>query len=354
MAGTTTTIKSPSSYCPVCGALILPGRTRCISCNKVLSGDPTAGANRQAAARARSFRVDDDTEPSLIVRLRKPLIWSGIILVLCGGIYWAYSKATAHTNAAYKKFPHNRTKLVRDFFTYVSTDTNSEFRKAYDLISLTRRRPHKSNRQGHFWQRFHVLDQYLASQFGPQWVQRLRIVKKHVAGAKGSPTRYVVHVDTEVFHMRIAAQVPRGAKTPPTTGRRYGIIGMREFALSGGAKSQTLGLVNAYVGGFYGATGSAAQINGLHAAFGGSDANETPWQIKHRLLPIVVDPRATALQQCIYQLWPVRNDPTVRRALLKIMHDRRYSTHIRHVATAVYTGRAHEADLVGNGVPKVH
>ncbi len=267
-------------------------------------------------------------------------------------LFGAYTFATSNKKGvAWKKYPTSRTILVKRFFGYVSTDTNADFAKAYKLLALSRRRA-KNAHPGHYYQRFHDLDQYLAGEFGPQWIDRLKVVRKQQELNGKLHTVMVAVVDTERFHVFVAPQVPKGFHPGGPT--HYGLLAIREFQFSGGAASQRLGIINSYVGGFYGATGSANQIRGLAAAFGGSDANETPWQIKQRLLPIVEDPHGTALRQCIYQLWPVRNDPTVRRRLYKIIHDPRYAPNIRTDARSVYNGTASAAILIGNGVTKVH
>lgn len=263
------------------------------------------------------------------------------VVVIAG--YYLFSKPAQNPAEAY---PTSAKKMINQFFQLISTGATSADQKAFKLLSLPIRKMHRKH-PGRYWQRFEDLNIYLTDVFGSTWPANIRIVRSK---NPEKPDEYVAHVRTEVFHITVANQNRYGGSELPEP--HYGLVHIREFSFSGGARAQQVAADTSVLGAM-GLRGAVNNVTGISAAYSAVD-NLKPWQIKHRLLPVVLHPHAAGLQQCIYQLWPVRKDPTVRMVLKQIAHDPQYAPNIQQEAQHVLAGRVSRAILIGNQVTHIH
>ncbi len=262
------------------------------------------------------------------------------VVIIAG--YYMFSKPAVNPAEAY---PTSAKKMINQFFQLISTGSTSADQKAFKLLSLPIRKMHEKH-PGRYWQRFEDLNVYLTDVFGTTWPANIHIVRSK---NPEKPDEYIAHVRTEVFHITVANQ-DRYASALPNP--HYGLVRIREFSFSGGAHAQQVA-ANTSVLGALGLQGAAHNVAGISAAYSAVD-NLKPWQIKHRLLPVVLHPHAAALRQCIYQLWPVRKDPTVRMVLKLISHDPQYAVNIQQEARKVLSGHVSDTTLIANQVTHIH
>lgn len=274
--------------------------------------------------------------------LGKLLVFVIIAMVVVVGGYYMFSKPKPNPAAAY---PTSAKKMINQFFQLISTGATSADQKAFKLLSLPIRKSHRQH-PGRYWQRFEDLNVYLTDVFGTSWPANIRIV--HSKNPE-KPDEYIAHVRTEIFHITVANQNRYASALPHP---HYGLVRIREFSFSGGAQAQRAAAGTSVLGAM-GLQGAANDVAGISAAYSAVD-NLKPWQIKHRLLPVVLHPHAAALQQCIYQLWPVRKDPTVRMVLKQIAHDPQYAVNIQHEAQHVLAGHVSDSTLIANQVTHIH
>ncbi len=274
--------------------------------------------------------------------LTKLLVFVIVAAVVVVAGYYMFSQPKPNPAKAY---PTSAKKMINQFFQLISTGATSADQKAFKLLSLPIRRSHR-NHPGRIWQRFEDLNMYLTDVFGTSWPANIHIV--HSPNPE-KPDEYIAHVRTEVFHITVANQNRYASEMPAP---HYGLVHIREFSFSGGAQAQQAAAGSSMLGAL-GLGRAANNVAGISAAYSAVD-NLKPWQIKHRLLPVVLHPHAAALQQCIYQLWPVRKDPTVRMVLKQIAHDPQYAANIQQEAQHVLSGHVSDATLIGNQVTHIH
>ncbi|MDA8375458.1 MAG: hypothetical protein M0Z50_00005 [Planctomycetia bacterium] len=265
-----------------------------------------------------------------------------VALIVIGGGYWLFYSPPP---SPILQYPTSRTALLRRYIALVAQGHTSTDHKAFKLLSWPVRRKY-NNHPGRVWQTMEDMNEYLTGLFGADWGNHVKIIPP----SDTSSHHYVVAVKTEKFHFTIA---PQNDLASPTLGgtEHWGIEAIREFPFTGGAQAQHTAAVTSVLGAIN--PGAAANVAGIAAAY--SDADNGPaWEVKQRLLPTVEDPHAAALRQCIYQLWPVRKDPTVIWMLTKISHDPAYAPNIQNDAKAVLSGRVSNAILVGNDVTHIH
>ncbi|HTV47324.1 MAG TPA: hypothetical protein VMG59_02665 [Phycisphaerae bacterium] len=265
-----------------------------------------------------------------------------IVIVAAGGIYWLMSGKPAPNPIT--SYPTSQSLAVQQFFTDISTNSTDDDQKAFTLISWPIRQQDPSNQDEYVWH-FGSLNDYLTGLFGDSWIQQLQIQVPSDPNA----TTCIAQINTETFHINLAGQKqysPPGTFVPSE--EHWGIVSIDEFPFTGGAQAQrateTIGVMNTM-----GLNGAASNLGSIVAANSGAD-NGPSWAIKERLLPEVEDPNGAAIRQCIYQLWPVRKDPTVIYELNKVIDDPRYSQDAQQAAKDVLSGHVDEAILVGNGV----
>ncbi len=274
----------------------------------------------------------------------KLALWLVILVVGGAGVFWFMHRPNPNPIRVY---PTSRAALAKKFFQLVGSNQPGGYQKAFDMISWPIRKMHR-NHAGRYRQRFENLNAYLTGLFGAQWASHIHVTATDdLTSAGNAKWPLTVRIRTEEFHLKIQNQ-NRYSTSGSLSRNHFGLTAIREFSFSGGARAQqvagTSDLLN-----MVGAGGAARNITGISAAYG-SSADEKPWQIKQRLLPVVEDPNTAGLQQCVYQLWPVRKDPTVRLVLNRIAHDHRYAVNIQQEAAAVLAGRVDKAILIGNGV----
>jgi hypothetical protein len=265
-----------------------------------------------------------------------------VALIVIGGGFWMFQTPKP---SPILKYPTSRTALLQRYIDLVGQGRTITDQKAFKLISWPIRQEHKKH-PGRVWQTMEDMNQYLTGLFGANWSNDAQVVSPSDSASK----HFIVKVRTEKFHFTIA---PQNKLASPTLGgkERWGIVAIREFPFTGGAQAQHTAAVTSVLGAIN--PGAAANVQGIAAAYSDAD-NGTAWQIKERLLPTVENPHAAALRQCIYQLWPVRKDPTVVWMLKKISTDSAYAPNIQNDAKAVLSGRVSNAILVGNDVTHIH
>lgn len=265
-----------------------------------------------------------------------------VVILIAVGIWW-FLFGTPKPNPI-DSYPTSQSIVVQKFFNYIATGQTDDDQNAYTLISWPIRQQNQ-DAQDQYWQRFENLNVYLTGLFGDNWVQQLQIQ----VPADPTATTCVAQINTETFHVNLAPQKqysPPGTYPPPE--EHWGIVSIDEFPFTGGAKAQQTAAVTGVMNGM-GLNGAASNLGSIVAANSGAD-DQPPWGIKQQLLPQVEDPNTAALRQCIYQLWPVRKDPTVIYELNKIINDPRYSQDAQQAAQDVLNSHVDEAILVGNGV----
>ena len=94
----------------------------------------------------------------------------------------------------------------------------------------------------------------------------------------------------------------------------------------------------------FGAGNAIPRIEGILNA-GGAQRRETAMQTKLRLLPSLRNPRNVNKYE-VYQTWPVRKDPVIRRRLNAMVHDERYDGGIRQVAQEVLNNAVSDEELI--------
>ncbi len=292
------------------------------------------------------FSIAREAQRHLPVRRGAALSKFIVFLIVAAGVivaaYYMFSKPAVNPAEAY---PTSAKKMINQFFQLISTGSTSADQKAFKLLSLPIRKIHEKH-PGRYWQRFEDLNVYLTDVFGTTWTSDIHIVRSK---NPEKPDEYIAHVRTEVFHITVANQDRYAAALPHP---HYGLVRIREFSFSGGAHAQQVA-ANTSVLGALGLQGAAHNVAGISAAYSAVD-NLKPWQIKHRLLPVVLHPHAAALGPCIYQLWPVRKDPTVRMVLKQIAHDPQYAVNIQQEARKVLSGHVSDATLIANQVTHIH
>ncbi len=326
-----------SGTCPRCGAVRLPGRSVCIQCGMDLNSAAEFIRRRQNQA-AQDSRV----------RMIKLILAAVVVLAVVAGGWWLYSRLTAPGPNPALAYPVSRAKLVRTFFYDISTNDNTRLHQAFELLALSTRKKYQAH-EARVWQKMENLNRYLAGIFGPRWINDLVL---HVSTASDRP-KYVAEIATEQFHVHIVREWPPAGHAAAGAVRHYGILRVRELSLSGGGASQAAQASRDVLGNLIGNKAAANDVSGIHAAFSDADAGK-PWQIKQRLLPTVERPRAAGVRQCIYQLWPVRHDPTVRLVLKRIVHNPQYAADLQHAAAGVLSGHVMQATLIANQVTDTH
>ncbi len=274
----------------------------------------------------------------------KTALWLVVIVVVGSAAFWFMHRPVPNPIHSY---PTSRTALATKFFKLVGSNQSGGYQKAFALISWPERNLHH-NHTGQYRQRFENLNAYLTGLFGAHWANSIHVSPTTDLSSTGNAAwPLTVRIKTEEFHLKIQRQ-NRFSPTPNMETEHYGLVAIREFSFGGGARAQQVAGTTALLN-MVGAGGAAGNVASISAAYG-SDGQEKPWQIKQRLLPVVENPQAAALQQCVYQLWPVRKDPTVRMELARIEHDSLYALNIQREAKAVLEGRVDKAILIGNGV----
>lgn len=274
----------------------------------------------------------------------KMALWLVVLALAGAGVIWFMHRPKPNPILTY---PTSRTAVATQFFQLVGSGQPGGYQKAFSLLTWPLRKAHR-NHVGQYRQRFENLNAYLTGLFGSQWADDIHVEQTANLTATGDANwPLTVRIKTEQFHVKIQNE-NRFSSVSGLAQRHYGLVAIREFSFSGGAKAQQVAGTSALLN-MVGAGGAAANVTGISAAYG-SDGTQKPWQIKQRLLPVVENPQAGAMAQCVYQLWPVRKDPTVRLVLEKIQHDSRYAVDIQQDAKAVLSGRVDKAILIGNGV----
>ncbi len=326
-----------SSTCPRCGAVRLPGRSVCIQC----------GMDLNSAGEFIRRRQDQAAQDSR-VRMIKLAVAAVVVLAVAAGGWWTYARLTAPGPNPALAYPVSRAKLVRTFFYDISTNDNTRLHQAFLLLALPTRKKYQAH-EARVWQKMENLNRYLSDIFGRRWINDFVL---HVRTRSGR-RQYVAEIATERFHVHIVQEWPLAGEGGPGVVRRYGILRVRELSLSGGGASQAAQASRDVLGNLIGNKIAANDVAGIHAAFSDADAGQ-PWQIKQRLLPTVLRPRAAGVRQCIYQLWPVRHDPTVRLVLKRIVDNPQYAPDLQHAAKGVLSGHVMKATLIANQVTHTH
>jgi len=326
--------------CPACRAVVVPGRASCVSCGMPVAKMADFQLARRAAGQAAGQRQSG----------RRAVGWVAA-LIISGAILAGYAAFHEGDKAAWQAYPSDRTALVQQFFEYIHADTDSAFDKAYGLVSLRVKHPAERDERGRYRQTFHDLARYLRGEFGDDWIAALRL--QRADGNDSTEIATLVTVQTEQLSVPLDLQGPAGA-TPeqlasqPDAYRHYGVRGVSGFPVElAGQSQQREGIAGVLR--VYGAAGSAEQLAGIVGA-AGSPLHEIPIETKRRLLPLVRNPRGTALPRALHQLWPVRRDPTVAARLESIMGDQRYDPLLRAIAQRVHDGTEDPEALLADGV----
>lgn len=290
-------------------------------------------------------RVDvEEIRASMKRQMLKVGMWVFIAIVVITGTVWSY-RAIVGPGEPWRRYPKDPRVLLTTFFKIIHTDTLKEHAKAYDLISLLRKDEKDSTQRDQYMQLFHDVHSYYSTLFGNNYINEIRFEPEN--NDADHATTWIATIRTETMTIDIEPQTPadkRQAGEP----ERWGVVAIREFPLGNSARGQQMKAIGGILEGL-GAGGSRRQLEGI-AGYGADLSRMSPAEIKQMLLPLIANPRGTALTQNIYRTWVVRKDPTVREALENITKDTRYGETDRNAAREVLNDKVPEEVLIGVGI----
>jgi len=357
----TTLGQPPLKTCPACDARLVPGRSACVKCGLPNEKMPELAAARQHALRKglqktlienrQPSRETQNAVHSLLGRETLKLVGGAVVLlvVLIGG-YFALRAFRGPGVEPWKAFPTDGKTAVANFIADIHSagaGDKAAADRAFQAIALSQRLPDSGNDAERWGYVFQDVDEYLTGEFGPAWNTIMNV--EPADPAKGNAaTLYIVTIGTEQLHVDLEPQTPpapAAAPNPP----HYGILEIREITLMDALHGDPVRGPAGFLTHVYGADGSAEQLRSIFAR-NSPLGRLTPTQIKRLLLPIVRNPRATALKDAIYRLSSVRQDATVRARLEKITKDARYPMDAQKAAQEVLDVTVDESILIELGV----
>jgi hypothetical protein len=331
------TAQQRPATCPNCHAAIPPTARKCSVC-KLEVDQMRAFASAKAAARRKGMattQVEDSGPPFYKNLLRPIVIFPAVLAILL--IYYLARPAAP---GAWTRLPKTQLDAAREILTDISQG-DPGYVKAYDLIAPSAKNPKDRDDIGRYRQLFHVMNTYLSTEFGSDWITTLNL-----QADKNNNDLIEAHIGAETLHLRAVLQTP--ADKLKDDNRHYAIEGFDEFDIHDAADMQKMAAITGLVGGVAG----PAALNNLETilgAAGGGGHRESPMTRKLRILPNLRNPRA-AVRRTVLQAWPLRHDPVIRARLQSIIADGRFQGDVIETAKQVLQDNVPEEDLIAAGV----
>jgi hypothetical protein len=266
--------------------------------------------------------------------LRPIVIFPALIAILL--VYYLTRPAAP---AAWTKLPKTQLDAAREILTDISKGDPGYY-KAYDLIAPSAKNPDNRDDVGRYRQLFHVMNTYLSTEFGSDWIDTITL-----QADKNNGDLIEAHIGPETLHLRAVLQTP--ADKLNDNNHHYAIEGFDEFDIHDAAAMQQMAAITGILGGVAG----PGAVNNLQTIIGAAGGNqrESPMVRKLRILPNLRNPR-TAVRRTVLQAWPIRRDPVIRARLQSIVDDQRYQPDVIQTAQQVLQENVPEEDLIAAGV----
>ena len=327
--------------CPNCAAFVPLDQPRCSSCKLEVSKMQAFAAAKEAARQRGMKGTKVVAERSLGQMIGTGAKYAFLILLVgavAAGGWWLFKPRPPR----YLKFAATGQAAVTEFMTDISGGGDPQLDAAYGLLADSVRDP-KENDHGDYLQIYDELNNYLAGEFGSDWITRLK-----VTADPADPNLFAAHIGPETLHVRVAQQTP--ADKMKEQGEHYGIMQIEEFSVTLAADFRQMegikGVLRAYPGA---GNGAVEMLDKVLGASGAAPHNAPMIVKKVRLLAVIRNPREVS-SQAILLTYPLRNDPVVKARLAQIAGDERYDTPERQRAKEVYDDKVPEEELISVGL----
>jgi hypothetical protein len=325
--------------CPNCHAAVPAGARQCSVCKLEVSQMRAFAAAKMAARRKglATTEVEEASPPFYQALLRPVFI---LPLVICAAIVLFFVMRPAKADP-WQRLPASQMDAAKEFLTHISKGTDDGYEKAYGLVAPSVKRPKDSEELGKYRQLYHVMNNYLATEFGKDWITLLNLQ------ADPANNEFVLaKIGPETLHLRITQEVPP-EKMKGDADRRYGVHNIEEFDIEDAAALQKAAGIMGIVRGVAGA-GAENNLQTIMGARGGN-RRESKMQTKLRILPNLRNPRAV-VRMTVINAWPVRTDPVIRARLDQISKDGRYPNDVQQTARDVLADNISDEELIAAGV----
>lgn len=322
--------------CPNCQTAVPAGGRQCPAC-KLDVAKMAAFAAAKRAAQQRGIKEVEVEKPRFRVHVSPGVVMLVVVLLLvAGGATWLFWPKPPR----YVQFPATAEGAAKALLTNVAAGTDEGYLKAYGLIADSARNPDKDDEKGDYQQVYHVMNRYLAGEFGSDWLTQATFAADVV-----DPDTIVVKVSLETLRIHVRQQTPE--EKMPKYGLHYGVTGVDDFGPENAAAMRKMAGIEGVIRGVAG-EGAVHDLQLVLGAAGGQ-RNQPRMVRKIDLLAVNRDPR-TATWKSIIQLYPLRDDPVVQARLAAIATDERYDNELRAKAKSVLNNRVAEEDLAAAGV----
>jgi hypothetical protein len=325
--------------CPACGTFIPAGRRLCSTCKlEAAKMDGYEAAKRAAQSRGFTGTKVQASRADIIRRAIRITTW---VLVIAGIVYGGWSiYAWLHPPPRYLQYPNTAEGTVREFLNYVSAGDDKSLDKAYFLVADSVRDPKASDDRGDYRQIFDVMHNYLANEFGEDWLTQAKY-----APDPADPDMFVLRVSMETLHIHVAQQTP--PEKEKEQGPHYGFIGVDEFSVNDGPDYRKMAGIEGVLRGVAG-QGAVDMLDSVIAS--GANRWHGPRMVKKvGLLAVLRNPHNLNWKD-VLQTYPLRDDPVVRARLTKITTDGRYDTTLQEKAKEVLDDKVTEEELISVGL----
>lgn len=325
--------------CPACETFVPAGRRHCPQCKlESAKMDGYEAAKRAAQSRGFTGTKIQVSRADIIRRAVRITTWLLVIAAVGYGGYSIY--AWLHPPPRYLQYPNTAEGTVREFLNLVSNGDDKSLDRAYFLVADSVRDPKASDDRGDYRQIFDVMHNYLASEFGDDWLAGARY-----APDPADPNTFVLHVSMETLHIRVAQQTP--ADKEKEQGPHYGFLGVDEFNVNDGPDYRKMAGIEGVLRGVAG-QGAVDMLNSVLAS-GANKWRGPPMVKKVGLLAVLRNPHNINWKDVI-QTYPLRNDPVMRARLTRVTADDRYDQVIRDKAKEVLDDKVTEEDRIAAGL----
>jgi len=297
-----------------------------------------AFARAKLAARQKGLgttKIESDRVPYWKMVLRPIVIVPAIIV--CGLVLY-FTRPTPPP--AWESLPPTQMEAARQVLADISTGKDEGYDKAYALIAPSAKDSKDSDDIGKYRQLFHVMNNYLSSEFGSDWMTITTLEAE-----KGDADLIAAHIGPETLHLRAQQQTP--AEKLKERGSHYAIEGVDEFNIADAADLQKMAGITGVLRGEAG-QGAVNNLQTILSA-GGGNRHESPMHRKLRILPNLRNPRSV-VRRTVLQAWPLRKDPVIRARLEQIATDGRYPVDVKDTAEQVLKNNVPDEDLIAAGV----
>ena len=328
-----------TATCPNCHAAISPGSHQCRVCKLEVSKMAAYAAAKKAAQQRGIKTTAVQTREVPAWRSPGNIIKVVILLAFLGGIGWLGHHILGPKPPRYLQFPATAQDAAQVFLTRISGG-DATYDNAYALIADAARSPTANDDRGDYVQIFHIVNEYLAAEFGPDWITQTKF-----APDPDDPKKIIATIALETLHIRTAQQTPPDKMQQ--NGPHFGILGIEEVDVSYAGDLAQMAVIRDLIR----AGAGQGALNNLDTIIGANEANRhKPRFIKKmELLQVLRNPRATT-GRSVLQAYALRDDPVIKARLKAIVGDERYDPPPREKATEVLADKVDEAELIGIGL----